>query len=399
MPPLKGARLLHVGAGPIVTGVLIGVFLSFADTRSYFDVVGDYFDMAARAIVDVGPVRFWILLAVAMFVTIAIHEAGHAVGGALVGFKVHSIRIWRLQLEFTHHHARSAAADTSAGRRLKLSFFRGPMGGAGGWAICTPVTTDRLAARAGLMLFAGPAANLLSGLLIYVLPGRVGLFLSILMIWSFVLGAINLLPLRTGPFFSDGHRILMLLFDRRRGERWLALLELSRELLDDVPPEKFSDEFITVATAVKDDSSDTVSAHVMAYAAAFRRCRYDEAALALEACLRYSSRTSKPYQHALMADAAAFQGRGRKNEALARAWLNDIPEKTAIPWHRDWAEAGVLHAQGDRDALAAKLDAIERAMRNFHGPQQKFLLAAVAFWRSDLPSPGTIEPIPDRNMM
>jgi hypothetical protein len=370
LPPLKGARIMHIGTGPLVTGVATGIVLAFVDVRSYLGFLRGYVAMAMRAVEDVGLIRFSILLAVAMFVTVAIHEAGHAVGGALAGFHVHSIRVWRFQLEF---------------KPLKLSIFRGPMGGAGGWAVCTPATTDRLAAAAMLMLFAGPAANLLSGFLIYLLPGDRGLFATVLMIWSFVIGGVNLLPLRTGPLFSDGHRLLMLLFDRRRGERWLALLELSKELLDGVSPESFSDEFIGVATAVTDDSSDTVSAYVIAYTAAFRRRRYDEAALALETCLRYSSRTSKPYRHALMADAAVFQGRARRNDAAARAWLNDMPAKTAIPWHRAWGEAGVLHAQGDWDALAAKLDAIEVAIRSHPGPQQAFLLNAVAYWRADLP--------------
>lgn len=348
--------------------MLAGFLLSSASLRAFFAPI----DQALRAIVfevqDVGVIRFAGVAALALFAAIAIHEAGHAIAGWLVGFTVHSIRIWRLQLELPR----------------TFSFYRGPGGGAGGWAICTPSTTDALATRAALMLVAGPAANLVSGAIVYLLPQSGALAPLVFVAWSFLLGFTNLLPLRTGPFFSDGYRILMLLFDSARGKRWLALLTLSKEVVDGVPPECFSDEFLAAATAVKDDSSDTVSAHALAYAAAFRHRRYDEAAQCLEACLRYSSRTSAALRQALMADAAVFQGRCRGNPALAQAWLDDMPPKAAVAWHRLWAEAGVLQARGDREGVLAKLDAIERMIRDLPSPYQKFSLASVARWRSDL---------------
>jgi hypothetical protein len=234
------------------------------------------------------------------------------------------------------------------------------------------------------MFFAGPAANLLSALIVYALPRSAGVLRPVFLVWSLTIGAVNLLPLRTGPMFSDGYRILMLLFDRARGERLLALLRLSKELMDGVGSESLSPEFIRIATAITDESSDTVSAHMLAYSAAFRQHRCEEAADHLEISLRYSSRTSKPYQAALMADAAVFSGRCRKDAAAAEAWLNAIPAKIAIPWHRQWAEAGVLHARGERAALMAKLDAIERAIREHPGPHQKIAVNAVEFWRKEI---------------
>jgi hypothetical protein len=352
LPPVRGARVLEFGKAPIIVGVLIGFVLAFVDVSSHLGILREY----AIAMVSL------------LFATVAIHEAGHAMVGRLVGFRVHSIRIWRLQLEFP----------------LRLSIFRGPMGGAGGWAICTPETTDRLAMRATVMFLAGPAVNLLSAVIVYALPGSTGTLLPVFLVWSLTIGVVNLLPLRTGPMFSDGYRILMLLFDRARGERLLALLTLSKDLMDGVGTESLSPEFIRIATAVKDESSDTVSAHMLAYSAAFRLHRCDEAAEHLEVSLRYSSRTSKPYQAALMADAAVFNGRCRKDAAAAEAWLNDIPVKAAIPWHLQWAEAGVLHARGERDALLAKLNAIDRAIRDHGGPYQTIALNAVEFWRTEL---------------
>jgi hypothetical protein len=373
LPRLHGARRLQFRTwAPISIGVAIGVALPFVDVQSRLAPLQTIFRTAINVVEDAGVLQTGIIVFATLFLAVAIHEAGHAIAGWLAGFMVHSVRIWRLQVELP----------------LKLSIYRGPNNGAGGWVVCAPRTTDHLAARAGVMLAAGPAANLVSGLMVYPFARSTSLMSVAFVAWSLMLGVVNLLPLRTGPLFSDGYRILMLLFDRARGERWLALLKLSKDVLDGVRPESFSEEFLRVATAVNDESSDTVSAHSLAYAAAFRGHRCDEAARHLEACLRYSSRTSAAFQHALMADAASFHGRCRRNPDLAEAWLRNMPARTQVAWHRLWAEAGVLHARGDRDGTLAKLDEIEREIRRQPSPFQKFSLGGVECWRDDLAIPG-----------
>jgi hypothetical protein len=376
LPPLRAPRgLAPGGSTPIIVGVVIGVLLSFGGVRAWLAPVARFFGGLLSSIYEVD---FLVLVPVAvasLFVAIVIHEAGHAIGGWLAGFRVHSIRVWRIQLE----------------PPFKVSTFRGASGGPSGWILATPGTTDRLAVRAGVMLFAGPAANLLTAAILHaadpVSVSGAGTFLRALMLWSVLLGAINLLPLRTGPFFSDGHRLMILLFDRARGERWLALLKLSKDVFDGLDPQYLSDEFLDVATAVKDESSDTLSAHAIAYSAAFSRGDNENAALHLETSLRFSARSSPGYQQALMADAAVFQGRRRGRADLAQAWLENMPAKVEVPWHRLWAEAGVLEARGARDEVAAKLNEVEGMIRAQAPPFERFLMAAVDRWRSDLQIP------------
>jgi hypothetical protein len=113
----------------------------------------------------------------------------------------------------------------------------------------------------------------------------------------------------------------MLLGNRQRGARWLAMLKLSVALREGVMPESLSSEFLAKAVAVRDNSPDTVSAYALAYAAAFFRQDDAEAAQALETCLQYSGYTAPLVREALMP-----AGRGKVN---ARPILGP-PERSRV---------------------------------------------------------------------
>src|SRR5262245_5217085 len=81
---------------------------------------------------------------------------------------------------------------------------------------------------------------------------------------------------------------------------------------DGVLPESLSADFLAKATAVRDDSADTVTAHAITFAAAFHQHKDGEAAQRLETCLAYASRATPTVREALMSDAAVFQARRRK---------------------------------------------------------------------------------------
>jgi hypothetical protein len=297
------------------------------------------------------------------------HECGHALAGWLAGFRIHSIRVNRFEIHWP----------------FKISLYRGSQSGAGGWVVCTPGTTNRLAIRSAVMVAGGPLTNVLSAVIVSALPYAKGPWSMMFVFVSLAIGAANLFPFRGRGVVSDGYRLLMLVRDRARAERWLASLTLVNDMVDGVPAERLSPEFISMATAVKDDTVDTVTAHAIAYTAAFHRRDVVEAARLLEVCLQYSCFAPPLLREALITDAVIFHARRRCDAAQAAAWLASLPEKTQLPWLRNLAEASVLEARCDCDGARAKLDAAEALVRTRGNPaQQSISLKSIARWRDDL---------------
>jgi hypothetical protein len=301
---------------------------------------------------------------------IAIHELGHVLVGIWAGFHICSMRVGPLQID----------------RAFRISRYRGPGAWIRGEVNLDPVKPDRLIPRAVAMVFAGPAANLLSGCAVLLLPFPHGLSSGLFVFGSIVAGFVELLvPYRSRNVTFDGARILTLLRDRERGERWLALMKLGAELRDGVSPESLSADFLAKAVVVRDDSPETVAAHAIAYLAAFHQHRDTEAAQSLETCLRYSGSAAPALREALMSDAAVFQARRRKRVDLAEQWLGAMRVTPGFPWLPVRAEAAIREARDDLEGALDKLEEVERAiLAGPNVPQRELSLRFLGRWKSEL---------------
>ena len=134
-----------------------------------------------------------------------------------------------------------------------------------------PATTDKLALRAVALVAAGPAANILSGVAVLLLPLSKGFPAVYFIAISLLMGLSNLLPFQTRVGVSDGKRLWMLLRNPVQGARFLALMKLQSERVGGVLPESASADFLAKATAVRDNSEDTVAAFGFAFLAAFHQ--------------------------------------------------------------------------------------------------------------------------------
>jgi hypothetical protein len=248
-----------------------------------------------------------------------------------------------------------------------------------------PIATDNLAWRGVVMVLGGPLANFLTAAGALLLPVPITVFSGLFIAISIVNGVNDLFPFESRLGVSDGRRIWMLLRQRERGERWLALLHLGGQLADGALPESLSADFLAKAIAVCDESADTVKAHAIAYWAAFHRGDDSEAAQRLETCLQHSSHATPVAREALMSDAAVYQARRRKRADLAEQWLDSIPRTTNYTWFRSRAEAAILEARGDVDGAIKKLAETETAIRALpENAQRQATLCLLARWKSDL---------------
>jgi hypothetical protein len=305
----------------------------------------------------------------AVLLAVTVHELGHALGGLCAGFRFSQLRIGPLQID----------------RPCRISFQRNSGTGYAGWVSMFPVRRDHLLARAMLLVFAGPAMNFLCAGILLVLPFLMGFFWWTFLVVSVVLGVRELLPIRRRVAVSDGRRLWLLLRSPQWSRRWLALLRLSAELREGVLPEALSAEFLADAVAYRDDAPDTVTAHALAYAAAYHQRRDVEAGQHLETCLRYSSWAPPAQREALMSDAAVFQARRRRRADLAQMWLDLLPQRPRLPWLRTRAEAGILEARGDIAGALGKLQELEAGIGSIPDhAQQTMLRRLVERWRDDL---------------
>lgn len=251
--------------------------------------------------------------------------------------------------------------------------------------ILFPVGTAALGPRAFGMIVGGPVANLAAAGVITALPFEKDVFSATFVVWSFLIGTANLVPFRRGAFVSDGRRLMTLLVAPAQARRWLAMIVLTTELYDGVPPESLSREFIATATADVDEPIATVAAHVIAYLTFFHQHDDAAAADALEVCLSQTAHTPEMIRQSLMCEAAIFQGRRRARADLAKAWLDDVPLTTVIPGIRQQAEAAVLEARGDKEGARRAIDAAEVSLRERpEEPTKELSLRLLRRWRNDL---------------
>jgi hypothetical protein len=306
------------------------------------------------------------------FLITAIHELGHLIVGLCVGFRCRSMFLGPLQFNAP----------------LRIALNPDPRAWWHGGVSLFPEKVDHLCARAIPMVLAGPAANLVSGCAVLLAPFPRGIFTWLFIVGSFLAGTVELLlPLYGPTFVFDGRRIWMLLRDKLRGERWLALMRLIADIRAGVPPESLSTPLLAKATAVRDDSGDTVIAHALAYSAAFQKRHDAEAGRMLETCLRHASNVAPAVREGLMSDAAVFQARRRNRPDLAEQWLAEMPAPTRVPWLRLRAEAAILEAKDDVVGALGKLDEGEKALLSLPDPvQRELLLRSLRKWRAELES-------------
>jgi len=260
---------------------------------------------------------------------IAVHECGHLLAGLSLGFRCRGIRVGRFKID----------------QRFRVSRERDSASAILGSAVMIPQHWENIRLRETLMLLAGPLASFLSGYAALPLLTDHSLISGAFVGVSFFFAAVNILPLAVTSQLTDGARIWMLMFNRARAERYLAILRLTDEIDRGVPVESLSPSDLEHATVLRDETPDTAWAHTLAFLAAYSQDDNVRAGEFLETAFKYSGYAGPSERERLALQAALFQATRRGRIDLAKQWLADVPNATQFSDARSKVEAII---QNDR---------------------------------------------------
>ncbi len=294
----------------------------------------------------------------ALFLVLAVHEAGHVLAGLAAGFR---FRFWAAGPFFLVKNDRGRL---SAGWNRDAFLW-------GGLAATVPVDTRNLLQRMALVAAGGPAASLLlaaaSALVLFASEGALPPAGRVAFSWLRLLSGLLFLgtaiPMKNGAFLTDGARTWRLVRGGPSAAREESLLGLEAHWSCGERPRNWSPATVEGALVPSDGSVYELNARFWAYvravdagdvaAAAPHVRRVAELMGQLPASLR------APFACEIAWWDAAHDGRAGEASRL----LVEIPASS--PWLDSWdrlrAEAAIARAEGRaRDAA----DAVERALES-----------------------------------
>jgi hypothetical protein len=295
-----------------------------------------------RAVIEIAP-GYWAALipVVAALSAGFTHEMGHLVAGWLSGFRLKQVKIGPVHLG---KYAR--CGEPYCGDVLTL-----------GAAVLEPRATDQddatLRRRLLLLILGGPLASILlaGGLetaLYLTQPDFVVAFsLHVGAVFSvFIAIAASLPDANRHGNFSDGARLLMLLRNDTKAERWLSNIRCQIALNQGRHPRDWDQACIVRAAAVSDDSRDTYVARWLAYLWAAERQDITCATKYLEGALEVLSYSTPKMRDHLFLEAAVFQAWFRDNPSKALFWVYRIRNNKLTRMQKQRLDIALLWAEG-----------------------------------------------------
>lgn len=315
----------------------------------------------------------WLLtLMLANFLMVVTHELGHVAGALLSGFTVVSFTVGSLHLE-----------RKAAGWQARLQKLVTKVGG-----MVRVYTTHytHLRRRYMLLVAAGPAANLLSSglafLLLATLPESFGsapenslpeyifsTFLSIFGWISIVQGILGFVPVGTTTgYVQDGLMLSHMLRRDKAMYQQLFLLQLSGSSYQGTRPRLWNPEWVHGLLAY---SSETIGENVLdCYAHSWAYIYFDDcqdldsARRHLNEALDRKHLVSAEVQQYLFCEAAYVAALRTHDVAKARHWLNRAQQvKPFTAQEGLFAQAAVLWAEGDTTQATAFLQAARKQLQ------------------------------------
>ncbi len=302
-----------------ISSTVILAFLELTLIRSLLDGVAGQ-----------SAVAYWVAFltvpVVALFLSVALHSAGHALVGKAIGIETVGIRIGPFRL-------RTRGARESL---TEQTVFMGR-------AMLRPRRTDNLRRRLMILAISGPLTSLVVPLVLesafYIAPAGTGqrYLLAVFTVHVFsalsaLYGISSLLPDLDGAGnFSDGARIFMLVRNGARAVRWCAIVRLQSALDSGLPAQEWDEKTIAQALGEDDESQDAVVANWLAYLWAAGRHDLTVATRYLEEALKGSAFCPDSLRDRFFLEAAVFQAWFRHNSSRGEFWAAQIGHPGWLP--------------------------------------------------------------------
>lgn len=283
---------------------------------------------------------FFVALAATMWGTIAVHELGHLLAGLWQGNRFALYAVGPLLV-------------LREGDRVRVRFNRS-LSLWGGIAGTMPRPGARAAdavANFRRVVIAGPLASLLLAVVGALLATRASDATRLLgltaALTSGLIAMVTMLPLKTGGFYSDGARWLMLRRGGAAAERWVALSTLGALAMNAVPAKEWPGEALANAARLADDSLDGTLLNQMLHGAALMRGDHASATRHMDAMRAHGAAMPGAVQQLLALDSAWWAAMVEGDAARARAdFASGKGASFASPRTRQRVEAAVLLAEG-----------------------------------------------------
>jgi hypothetical protein len=294
---------------------------------------------------------------------IAVHEAGHVLGGRLAGFRTLLYIVGPLKIERT-----PAGFHAGFNRSIML---------AGGLVAMVPIGLRDLRQRVLLLVAGGPVVSLMVGAQFLALyQASAGYLLrdgapfasqlaalSLLTLGgaSVLIGLVTLIPGRSGGFYTDGARMLRLMHATEETEREVALIALTGMSIAGTRPRDWDAALVSRGAGIRDGGPFEVLGSQLAYAHALDSGAVDQARGHLENALDRIDQLPAGARASLLLSAATFFAlhdgdAPRARDYLARARRGLLP----APHQRRMAEAAVCLAEGDVEGARAAALHVQR---------------------------------------
>jgi hypothetical protein len=290
----------------------------------------------------------------ALIVAVVVHEVGHIVAGYAVGLRVARVQLGPLEIRDYGRPRVRLVPSLQAGVVL-LPLDRAAALGPLRWSLIVSTA-------------AGPLLGLVFGAVLIALAGGPRLADPFAVVqamgqMSMILGALNLLPLRSGDQLADGRRMFSLLLRGRESGHILAATLMFGEALSGRRPREWDPDLLAVMARSPDD----VFARLCLYEAAIDRGETEVAGRHLDAAVALRKEKWTSADAILFTEAAYYAARHRGDARGARAFLGLADGAGVADYMRARADAAVLCAEGrsleGRQRAVAGLAALERVRR------------------------------------